>query len=361
MSDLLEYKCPCCGGALEFNSSIQKMKCPYCDTEFEVDAVRQFNEETAQQEPDDLNWDTGSAQSWTDDELGSMRLYICNSCGGEILADENTGASACPFCGNPVVMSHNFSGNLKPDLIIPFRLDKKAAKEGLSKHLHGKWLLPKVFKQENHIDEIKGIYIPFWLFDTDASAHIRYHATKTRFWSDRKYDYTETRHYSVFRSGNIGFNQIPVDASVKIDNNLTESLEPYNTKEAVDFQTPYLAGYLADRYDVSAQECAQRANQRVKNAAEQAFRATVTHYDTVIPEATHIQLREGKTHYALFPVWLFSTTWKGKHYLFGMNGQTGKFVGDLPMDKGLFAKWLLGFTAAFSVLSYAAAWLIHIL
>ena len=91
-------------------------------------------------------------------------------------------------------MSGKFSGTLRPDFIIPFKLDKKAAKEGLTKHLHGKILLPKVFKKENHIDEIKGVYVPFWLFDTDASADIRYHATKTRFWSDSDYDYTETSH-----------------------------------------------------------------------------------------------------------------------------------------------------------------------
>lgn len=53
------------------------------------------------------------------------------------------------------------------------------------RHLRGKRLLPKVFKDQNHIDEIKGIYVPFWLFDTDADADIRYRATKVRSWSDK--------------------------------------------------------------------------------------------------------------------------------------------------------------------------------
>ena len=211
------------------------------------------------------------------------------------------------------------------------------------------------------VDEIKGVYVPFWLFDTDATADIRYHATRTRFWSDDEYDYTETSHYSVFRAGNIGFDQIPVDGSSKIDNDLTESLEPYVISEAVDFQTPYLAGYVADKYDVSAEESVERANQRVRRAAEDAFRSTVNGYDTVTPEDSHIQLHGGKTHYALFPVWLLSTTWKGNHYLFGMNGQTGKFVGNLPVDKSIFTKWLLGLTAGFSVAAYVIAWLVHTL
>ena len=193
-----EYKCPCCGGAIEFNSTLQKMKCPYCDTEFDMETVKEFNEAAANQQSDELNWESASDNSWKEDEASGMSVYICQSCGGEIVADESTGASSCPFCGNPVVMSGKFSGTLRPDFIIPFKLDKKAAKEGLVKHLHGKILLPKVFKKENHIDEIKGVYVPFWLFDTDASADIRYHATKTRFWSDSDYDYTGNQAITLF-------------------------------------------------------------------------------------------------------------------------------------------------------------------
>ncbi len=98
-------------------------------------------------------------------------------------------------------MSGKFSGTLRPDFIIPFKLDKKRQpKKVWSNIFTARSFLPKVFKKENHIDEIKGVYVPFWLFDTDASADIRYHATKTRFWSDSDYDYTETSHYSVFRA-----------------------------------------------------------------------------------------------------------------------------------------------------------------
>lgn len=98
---------------------------------------------------------------------------------------------------NPVVMSGKVSGMLKPDFVIPFKLNKEAAKAGLMKHLKGKRLLPKIFKDENHIDEIKGIYVPFWLFDTDVNADMRYNATRTRMWSDSRYNYTETSFFST--------------------------------------------------------------------------------------------------------------------------------------------------------------------
>lgn len=362
MADIIEYKCPCCGGAISFDSKLQKMKCPYCDTEFEMDALKAYDEELKNDTGDDMAWDTGTAGGeWGSGETEGMQVYTCKSCGGEIVADESTAAASCPFCGNPVVMTGQFAGALRPDMVIPFKLDKKAAKEGLKKHLEGKLLLPRVFKSENHIDEIKGVYVPFWLFDTEAQADIRYKGTKIRTWSDKKYRYTQTSYFALARSGEIGFEKIPVDGSSKIANDMTESLEPYRFQEAMDFQTAYLAGYLADKYDTTAEESIERANERVRRSTEEAFRDTVKGYTAVVPEYTGIHLEGGKTRYALLPVWLLSTTWRGKNYLFAMNGQTGKFVGDLPMDKGIFHKWLWGLTAALSVVTYAVVWLIHCL
>ena len=215
MSDLKEYKCPACGGSVEFDSHSQKMKCPYCDTEFELDTLKAYDEQLekeAEQKDDISGWQTDAGSEWQEGETEGMNVYTCKSCGGEIIAHENTGASNCPFCGNPVIMTEKFSGALRPDLVIPFKLDKKAAKEAYYKHIKGKKLLPKVFRKENHIDEIKGVYVPFWLFDADVDANARYKATKVRVWSDSDYDYTETSYYSVERAG--GFSDgIPVRVS----------------------------------------------------------------------------------------------------------------------------------------------------
>lgn len=201
MGELQEYKCPCCGGGIRFDSKAQKLKCPYCDTEFEIETLQQYDTTLKEEKQDDMQWDKAEGSIWQEGEEQGLSTYHCESCGGEIVADENTAASVCPFCGNPVVMTGKLSGALRPDLIIPFKLDKQAAKAGLMKHLEGKKLLPKIFKDQNHIDEIRGIYVPFWLFDTEADANIRYRGTRTRFWSDSRYDYTETSFYLINRGG----------------------------------------------------------------------------------------------------------------------------------------------------------------
>lgn len=358
MAVLQEYKCPCCGGAIGFDSTAQKMKCPYCDTEFEMEALLAYDADLKKDAPDDMHWEPAS-ETWQETE--GVTSYVCRSCGGEILGDRTTAATSCPFCGNPVVIMGQVSGDLKPDLVIPFQLDKEAAKAAMRRHLQGKKLLPKLFKDENHIDQIRGIYVPVWLFGADADAEIRYRATRMRVWSDANFNYTETGFYAVTRSGTLGFDAVPVDGSSKMPDDFMESLEPYDLSQAVDFQTAYLAGYFADRYDVGTEESVGRANERVKKSTEDAFAATVHGFDTVKAEASHIAVQNGKAKYALFPVWLLNTTWNGEKYTFAMNGQTGKFVGNLPMDRAAFRRWFVLLFGAGAAVSYLVAWLIHLL
>ena len=361
MAVLQQFKCPCCDGAIAFDSQSQNMKCPYCDTEFEIADLQTYNEVLSSQPEDNMQWDAAAGQEWQPGETEGMRIYTCNTCGGEIIGDETVGATECPFCGNPVVMTGQFAGALKPDLVIPFKLDKKAAMEALKKHYSGKKLLPKVFKDENRIKEVKGLYVPFWLFDADADGFVRYKASRTRVWSDSRYNYTETSFFQVVRAGTLGFENVPVDGSTKMDDTLMESIEPFDLSEAVDFQTAYLAGYLADKYDVDADTNIARANERIKRTTEDAFRDTVHGYTTVTPVSTNISLQQSKAKYALCPVWILNSQWKGKKYTFAMNGQTGKLVGDLPMDKGLFWKWFFGIFGIVSAAVFALSYLIWLL
>lgn len=340
MQTLLEYKCPACGGALNFDPSQQNLKCPYCDTEFEVASLLELDEALKEERPGDLTWESQPEGKWTEEETQNLRSFVCNSCGGEIVGDLNTAATRCPYCDNPVVMAGQFSGQLRPDLVVPFKLDKEQAKAALSQHLNKKPLLPKLFKSQNRIESIQGIYVPFWLFDTDADADIRYKATRVHHWSDSNYNYTRTSYYRLFRAGNISFDNVPVDGSSKISNDLMESIEPYDMKQAVDFQTAYLAGYLADKYDVSAEDSKTRANERIRVSTESSFAATTAGYTTVIPENTNIRLSGGRVRYGLLPAWILTTRWQDKVYTFAMNGQTGKMVGNLPIDWKLFCMYL---------------------
>ncbi len=338
------YQCPACTGPLHFSSDSGKLACEYCGELFEVEAMELLyadKEQATEKVASNTEWDL------TMDEIGeeegaNMRTYTCPSCGAELICDDTTAATSCPYCNNPTIVQGHFTGMLRPDFVIPFKLDKETAKATLKNYYKGKKFLPKSFSEGNKIEELKGIYVPFWLFDGLSDADIRYRASTKSFHIEGDYEVTVTEHYRVVRQGNIAFEKVPVVGSTKMPDAHMDAIEPYDYLELVPFSSAYLPGYLADKYDMEADTCIERANERIRTSTEDVFDATVTGYTTYNSESSTIDIQPGEVKYVLLPVWILNTKWKGKDFLFAMNGQTGKLIGDLPVDKGKFSAWFAG-------------------
>ena len=374
------YQCPNCTGPLHFDGTIGKLKCDYCESTFtaeEMEALYKAEEEAAERaftedeweadedaeeeltehiEAEEGDWDTASMTENWGDGAENLKVYNCPSCGAELICEETTAATSCPYCGNPSIIPGQFHGALKPDYVIPFKVDKERAVALLKAHYNGKFLIPKAFTRDSHIQEIKGVYVPFWLFDGKADADVTFHATRT--FSRRQGDYmvTTTHHYNVRRAGTVEFEKIPVDASSKMPDAYMDAIEPFDYGDLEEFSTAYLPGFLADKYDVAVVDCSSRADDRAVESAYQAMASSAKGYMTKICINKNILLKRGEVKYALLPVWLLSTQWKGKNYLFAVNGQTGKTVGDLPVSNGkfwgLFAGLTVPLTAILSLLLY---------
>ena len=165
--------------------------------------------------------------TWDAQETAGMKSYNCPACGAQLICDATTAASSCPYCGNPTVAPGQFAGGLRPELVIPFKLDKQAAIAALKQYYRGKKFLPKAFSDQNHIEEIQGVYVPFWLCDCQVEGAATYEATNSRSWKEGNYEITETDYYQVDRSGSLGFARIPVDASTKMPDAHMDAIEPY--------------------------------------------------------------------------------------------------------------------------------------
>ena len=349
-----QFKCPCCGGSLQFDDKSQNIVCPYCDSQFTPESLKDYTDELASQPQEDTSWDESMVQAYTNEEKKGIKIYSCDSCGGEIIVDETTSSTCCPYCGNNVLVSKELSGDLKPNYVIPFKNDKEVVKENLKKFFKKKPLLPSSFSKENVIEEIKPLYVPFWLFDADVSGTVEFKGETTRRWSDSNYDYRETKVYSILRGGNIAFDHVPVDGSKKMEDQLMESIEPYNFNEAVEFNAAYLAGYAADRYDVDKDVTFDRATVRFRDGTVQAFRRDISGYDNVSMTRTNLQFDNTNAAYALYPVWILNTKWKDKSFRFAVNGQTGKIAGNLPVSVGkAFGFWFMFFFIFLAVIGGA--------
>ncbi|MBQ9512190.1 MAG: hypothetical protein IJR58_03265, partial [Lachnospiraceae bacterium] len=285
-------------------------------------------------------------------------VYLCKECAGEIIASETDASTKCPFCGNNVVMKEQFAGDLKPDFVLPFATTINDAKAAYRNHIKSKKLVPKLFFEESHIDEIRGVYVPFWLFDATVDARLLCKCTKTKNWSDNQFQYQETSDFDVSRRAQLSFEGVPVDGSKEMADDLMESLEPFDRSKKKPFNTGYLAGFLANRYDVNMEESAARAKERIAQSAAQAMQSTVSGYATVQIKDARYDMKKFAHSYALYPVWLLNTTWKGTRYLFAMNGQSGNFIGDLPTDNGAATRYFFAIAAVLFVIGLGISMLL---
>ena len=342
-TQVTNFQCPSCTGPLHFSGDSGKLECDHCGESFEVAYIEQYyaaKEQAAAAAGTETAWENDMAGGeWSAEEAAHMRAYSCPSCGAQIVCDDNTAATSCPYCDNPTVVPGQFAGMLRPDFAIPFRLDKEAAKAALKKYYKGKKLLPGSFSAENRIEELKGVYVPFWLFDGVSDANISYPATRSHSHREGNQEVTVTEHYQLQRSGNVTFEKVPVDGSSKMPDAHMDAIEPFDYSGLAPFSTAYLPGFLADRYDVTAKECNARADKRIRVSTEDCFASTVKGYASVSVESSNITINHGEVKYAMFPVWMLNTKWRGKSFLFAMNGQTGKLIGDLPFDRGRYWGW----------------------
>ena len=348
-TQITNYQCPGCTGPFQFSATTGKLECEYCGSGYSVEEIEALYAEKNQRAEEAA--ETASAAGTWDAE--GMRSYSCPSCGAELLCDVTTAATACPYCGNPTVVPGQFADVQKPDYVIPFQLEKDAAVAALKNHYKGKILLPGNFAKDSHLEEIKGVYVPFWLYDGDADASVVFRATRSRVHTTHNERITTTEHYRVERAGSVTFEKVPVDGSTKMPDGHMDAIEPYDYGKMEPFSMAYLPGFLADKYDQDAESCAQRVQQRCRNSTIAAMESTVTGYSGSTVERADVQIRQRGVSYALLPVWLLSTRWQDKNYLFAMNGQTGKLVGDLPVSKGRLALLFVGLFAIFALLGSA--------
>ena len=356
MSEIKEYKCPSCGSTLAYRADAEKLVCDSCGNQYEVDYIISGGKpETI--EGNGFDWgsykdDLDLSQNMTDNAV-----YVCESCGAQIETDKNTAATKCPFCGNNVILNDRLTGGLRPNAIIPFKVTPKQLPDVIKKFYEKKRLLPGNFFSNNVLGKVQGIYVPFWLFNCDVDGNVTYNAQRVLTVTDGEYRITTISFYVLYRDGEMRFEKVPVDASVKMDNDLMDSIEPFDYSELVDFNSGYLSGYLADRFDSDPDSELERATGRMITSTSDVMRESTIGYTSVQQRTSNLRAKNATVKYVLLPVYLLNCTYGGKQYRYAVNGQTGKVVGELPISRGKQFAWFGGIGA----IVFAAAFLISML
>lgn len=312
--DAVQYKCPNCGGGLLFDADKQDFKCEYCDSVFKeeyfFDKDENLNVETVESETSDENYENAV-------------LYVCPSCGAEIVTDETTAATTCYYCSNPVVLSGKLSGELKPDMIVPFKIDKKGAIEKFKEMCGKKKFLPKNFISESRLEEIKGVYFPYWYIDCETNGSMNAKSRQIRSWIVGDIKYTETTVKGHFRQGEMQIRNMPEAALKSKDKDIMRYVCPFDSQDLVPFSMSYLSGYFAERRNIDYKEIEKEVDSKIKIFSTDKLKSSINEVNVSVTDSL-INIGEKRWRYNLLPVWVLSYKHKDKNYIYALNGQTGK-------------------------------------
>lgn len=338
---VIQYKCQDCGADMSFDSNSGMLRCGSCGRQ---DNIADMQNQASKDEPIHDYEEFVDQTTYQTFSEGQANQYQCQNCGAILITEPDTTATTCSFCGSPIVLGDRLSGQLAPAKVIPFRISKQQAEEAFTKWCKKGLLTPSGFMAANRVKSIVGMYVPFWLYDINGRGEAHADCTRIRHYTQGDYDVTETKHYDVFRKVDVNYEKVPCDASEKMDDKLMDKLEPYHYSDLVNFNAPYLAGFVAEKYNYTDRELFPRVESRAKIYVDSYIRGTITGYDTVNIINKRLHINQKNADYTLLPVWMFCYDYNKQDHIFAMNGQTGKVVGKPPLSKGKIAGWFTGIT-----------------
>ena len=345
-----DYKCPNCSAHLQFNPKNQKWDCEYCGSSFILEDLKK-NEEKFKEKK--VKIEKRKEKEYEKE----MDLYSCPNCGAKIITERNTSSTFCVYCKSTALLKDKLTGVYAPSKIIPFKNTKDDAIEAFKKIGKKKFLMPKAFTDPKNISEMTGIYIPFWLYDCLTEGTIEGTAQRIKTWSSGDYTYTKTDTYLIKRGGTIETDGIPQDGSIRFDDAIMQSIEPFDYKELKDFNISYLSGFLSEKYDVTNEEAYKNVKERAEQSLLEILESQISSYNTHIIKNKTFETTKAKDEYVLLPVWMLNIKYKDKMYTFAMNGQTGKMIGDIPYSKTkAFIYFLILFAICLIVLALITWW-----
>lgn len=356
----VSFKCPNCGGGLQFDPAAQNYECEYCLSRFtqeELEKMVSENQKDAQKTEDSGEEQASPAGSQAEDTAGAV-IYTCPSCGAEIVTDGTTAASFCFYCQNPVILEGRLEGRYQPDHIIPFAIDKERATEIFLDWLKKKKYVPSDFYGLEQIEKMTGVYFPYWMYSCQVEGNLEGEGTRIRVWRTGDLEYTETQKYDICRSGTMPVEHVTRNALKKADKKLVEGVMPFDTRSMKDFSMGFLSGFFAEKRDMEEKEFALEVEKEVKDFAADTLRSSVGQYNSISVRRNEARIQSPKWEYVLFPVWTLTYKEKktGNIYYFACNGQSGKVCGKLPVDSGklmaLFGKIFLPLTAVLLIAGY---------
>ena len=320
------YVCENCGANMVFDIKSQSLKCPYCESEVAIDQSGEVKE---------YDFSYVSKLETQSDWNQEVEVIACESCGAETVVEKQVTALHCSYCGSSHVLKTKQSAGIKPEGVLPFKIDKYQAMDEMERWMKQRWLAPNDLKSLYQSDKLQAVYIPYWTYDVKTYSTYtgrggRYYY-ETREVNGKKQTIQKVRWYPVSGQLNEFFDDVLVNASAYYSDAIMSGVEPYNTDRVQPYKTEYLSGYLAERYHLGVKEGFTIAKQKIESELEnQARNEVLRRFDTVSGILVHTHYQDVTFKHVLLPIWCATYDYKGKAYQYIINGETGRIHGTYP-------------------------------
>lgn len=323
MAKSISEKCITCNAPLKYNSKEDIFKCEYCGNRFTIDDIKKHKKKISEL--------TKKEEKKKNKKI-NVDAYHCENCGANIILGENTASTSCVYCKSSAIIKERLEGLFAPNRMITFKFSKDEAIREFKKLCSGRKLMPNDFDNINNIQDMEGLYVPFWLYNCENNANLYASCTNSTTWSDSRYINTKTDYYKVTATGTLVFSNVPNDAATRFDDKVMHAIEPFDYSEFKDFNMSYLSGYISEKYDVLENDAYEVAKKRIDDDSKKYLLNKISGYSTKTINSYNSEVSLMSNEYVLLPVWVLNIKYKDKIYRFAMNGQTGKMVGEIPVD-----------------------------
>lgn len=336
--------CKNCGGSLIYSPTEHAMFCKMCGSTFRPENVVSDSKELTE-DVDAVS--LSDLFGIKEKSFHEFKVYTCNTCGGDIVINDTEISTFCVYCGNPSVVFKRVSKEMKPDGIVPFSISKDEAKQLIRTRLSKRSFIPSKLKAPDLID-IKGIYVPYWVVNCD------FHDAVIIAGNEKYTKNAPLRHYG--KAGDCSFATLPIEASLRLNDNISKRLEPFFFDDVKVFDEDYLNGFYSDTSDLSVNDLRTAVLKRCDELfCEEVMKDISADNKRRFKSTPSVDIHEDAV-YLLLPVWFYTFRYKDKLHTILVNGQTGKIVGAVP-----FSKRKIAATAAVTALLLFAVFCIPLL
>jgi ribosomal protein S27E len=332
-----QFPCPSCGSKLEFNPQAGELKCGHCGWKEAIPQSAAAIEERSYEQYLQVDDSELAALSATAMEVE------CNGCRAKITFEPPQTAGKCPFCGTAIVaQAQTAHPAVTPESLLACTVSQQEARVKVRKWLSSRWFAPNALKQLAQQEGLQGMYLPFWTYDSNTMSHYQgergehYYVTEsyTTTNSDGE-QVTETREvqhtrwHSVSGSVTRWFDDILIPGTQAIPAAQLDQLAPWDLTQLMPYDPAYLAGFKAQRSQVSLPQGFGLAQAVMAPVIDRDVRSDIGGDEQRVHDVATAYHAVTFKH-ILLPVWLSAYRYNNKQFQVMVNAQTGEVLGDRP-------------------------------